>query len=304
MLKFVSMNILIYANCQANAIGSLLQCCDFFRDNCRFVKIPPVHRITKAFIDESLKTKAQGVSLLLSQPIRADYRGGGFSVRDVMQHLPDGTVGLSFASIQFYGYMPTAKTLKGLNLADRELHSKHLGMPVGDCYHHAVVARSYLAGDAAAVAFEKFEDEFVGEEERLRRLAEDSLHRLIHAEEEHAVDLPVGLHVKQGFRQRQLFHSPRHPVTEILLPIVRAAIERLGGVVSDADVARMQRKEPLRLPYYPLQRSVAQALGMNHEDFDVFEARDLKVNKREWVERCLAFYAEASPSVAQQAASV
>ncbi|MCP9273635.1 WcbI family polysaccharide biosynthesis putative acetyltransferase [Mycolicibacterium arenosum] len=94
---------LVIGNCQAEALRSAL---DTVPDSpYRTVRVPPVHELESADLPY-LAALLSRTSLLLSQPIRDDYRGLPVGTAQLAERLPAGAAVLRWPVIRYAGLYP------------------------------------------------------------------------------------------------------------------------------------------------------------------------------------------------------
>ncbi|NEX47754.1 WcbI family polysaccharide biosynthesis putative acetyltransferase [Pseudotabrizicola algicola] len=280
----------ILGNCQANAIASTLQVCAAFREQYAFQKIKPIHRISaedhRHFLSEILPAAA----LFMYQPISENYRGGGFGFAEAIKHLDSKTKVISYPSIQFYGYHAAAKTPADLPMDIRERCRAVFGLAGVELFHYAQVMMAYLKGMPQDEALNAFHEGFEGDEDFARRRCAESLGHLRKSEIAHDIDIRLHDVIAEGFRREQLFWSPRHPSGKILGLIAEHALAKLGITPTEEERARFVRRDPLKLPQYPLQAFVRKALALEFDPVTDFRAREVVMTTPELIAAYYSVY--------------
>ncbi|WP_439595088.1 WcbI family polysaccharide biosynthesis putative acetyltransferase [Falsiroseomonas sp.] len=255
----------IYGNCQANALGALLQVSAEFKAEYRFLRMPPVHRISGPALRDFLAQTAGDLGVLIHQPVSAAFRGGGFGAEDIRRQLGPATQVLSFPSLQFYGYQASAYVLTGLPLEAREIHHAIFATPSADVFHFSQVVRAFLDGAPEAEALRLFHEGYPGDAAFVTEMAARSIAQTRQAEVAHGLDIRVADFTAAQFRDQFLYNTPRHPAWPVLRQVLEQIAARLEITFTEAEWQRAEARAPLRFPQYPMQRFVSAALGLTFE---------------------------------------
>lgn len=280
----------VLGNCQANALAATLQVCLEFKSNFKLVRTTPIHRISledhRAFLAKVLP----GLDLYLYQPISDQFRGGGFSSRESLEHVSSTSCIVSYPSMQFYGYHAGASVLPDLPSAAKERTRNLLGVSGSELFHFGSIVRSFLAGKAPDVAELDFHDASMSDAELIRRRTERSLAHLKDSEGRQCIDARVHDFIVENFRRRQVFWSPRHPSGDVLLHVAVTILGKLGITPSNEEVERMRRRDPLALPRYPMQRPVIDALGLEFSGPAEFRSKSVGLGLRDLIRSYYEIY--------------
>lgn len=280
----------ILGNCQANALASTLQVCEEFRRTYQFRRVTPIHRIARSDHEHFLKEILPETDLFLYQPISDQFRGGGFGFEDAIAALGPRTKVISYPSIQFYGYHASARTLPELTIEARTRSKEIFGLAGSELFHYAQIMMAWLLGSSPAEARAIFHEGFAGDDDFVRTRARQSLQQL--EESEQRFDVTAQLHPKLSstYRQRMLFWSPRHPKGELLADIALIALSEIGITPTEDEMARLPKRDPLRLPRYPMQDFLRYALELEFEGSDRFRSRDADLSLEDMIEGYYEIY--------------
>lgn len=282
----------ILGNCQANAIASTLQVCAEFKQEFALQRVKPIHRISAdehaAFLNDILPE----ATLFMYQPISENYRGGGFGFARAVANLTNKTTVISYPSIQFYGYHAAAKTPTDIPIELRDRCRQSFGLAGIELFHYAQVMMAFLKGMPQDEAQHFFHHGFEGDVEFVKRRCADSLAHLRKSEVQYEIDIRLHDVIAEGFRREQLFWPPRHPSGKILGLIAEQILARLGITPTDEERARFVRRDPLRLPRYPLQNFVRQALALEFDPVTAFQAREITMSTPELISAYYSVYGQ------------
>lgn len=265
----------ILGNCQANAIASSLQVCAAFKEQFTLARVTPIHRISAEEHADFLNDIMPRADLFMYQPISEGYRGSGFGFGTALGRLPAGAMVISYPSIQFYGYHATARVLPDLPVKIRDRTREVFGLAGADLFHFAQIIIAFLLNMPLDDARASFHQGFPGDETFVRQRCEASLAHLHRSEEEHQIDVRLHDVITEEFQQVQLFWSPRHPSGRILGLIAEHVLAKLGITPTDAERDRFIRRDPLKLPRYPQQDFVSQALALEFQPLTEFRSKSV-----------------------------
>jgi hypothetical protein len=236
----------IIGNCQSGPLASLLGRSPDFASSYAVRHFPPVHLISKSEVEE-LHQELAGASLLVTQPITSNYRGGlGLGTEDLKRLVPRSADVFVWPSLYWEGYNPELFYLRD---------QKRLPVTVPFDYHHKLILRAFLSGLSEAEAVDyianpaSFSCEF--------SYAQASLEELRRREE--SLDLKVVAFIEQTFRTKRLFFTFNHPSVTILHHIAAQILQAVGK----GDAAPLNPSfEPLNSTRYPILPTVHTALGL------------------------------------------
>ena len=205
---------IIFGNCQAAAVATILGAHDEFRDQFEIVPVRSVHALTMPE-RERLLVEAQEADLLIHQPVSNVYQPA--STENLLAAVNPEAPIISFPVCWFDGYFPDMVQLK-TNGAKAE----SILFP----YHSRVMFYAYLAGlktgDAAAIYnapklyTEAFLHENVAKNLRNLRTRETDL------------DIKIADFIEQHYRYKRLFFTFNHPTGHVLFFIVDDILRRLN----------------------------------------------------------------------------
>lgn len=87
-----------------------------------------------------------------------------------------------------------------------------------------------------------------------------------------------------------LFWSPRHPKGELLADIALIALSEIGITPTDEEITRLSQRDPLRLPRYPMQDFLRQALELEFKGPDRFRSKSADLSLAEMIEGYYEIY--------------
>ena len=230
---------LVIGNCQAEALRSAL---DTLPDPpYRTVRVPPVHELDAAdlpYLDALLGR----TSLLLSQPIRDDYRGLPIGTAQLAARLPAGAAVLRWPVIRYAGLYPFHVIAR--RPADRSV------VPPVVPYHDVRTVAAALSGRSP---LDPWDVDVTPE--ALRAVAESSIAEL--AEREHR-DTDVAVSDVFAAAGRDAAHAINHPGNTVLTVLADRILEACG--VSGR--VRLDGAALLGSVYAPLEQRVLDAQGI------------------------------------------
>lgn len=282
----------ILGNCQANAIASTLQGCKEFKETFSFEKVTPIHRISKADHQTFASEILPEIDLFAYQPISEDFRGGGFGFETALPFLSARTKTVSYPSIQFYGYHGSALTFRDLPDQVRRRTLEIFGSAGAELFHFSQLMMAFVKGLPQDEALSVFHEGFDGDGDFVYRRCQQSLHQLKKSERTHNIDAQLHGRIARDFGTRQLFWSPRHPKGELLRDIALVMLDKVGIIPTEDDLVRMQKRDPLKLPQYPMQDFIRTALGLEFEPLSEFRNKKQTLDIKTMIAGYYALYAE------------
>jgi hypothetical protein len=240
------MRVYVHGNCQASAIGLMLQ---EARPDWDIVS-REVHTFDVADPGniEAYQEQVSGADLILAQPISDDYRGVEFlSLSWIRANKGPGSMLRVFPSIYFRGYNPQSFDL-------------HMDGHLMD-YHDVHVADMFLAGIEPEECHERiaspsfFTQDFV--------LAEffQSLRNLTQREQSTGVDARASSIILSEHNREPLFHTFNHPGRTVLRGVTEQLMRAAGHAVAIDPEGPSYLSNIRIMPY----RSLAMHLGMANE---------------------------------------
>ena len=230
---------LVIGNCQAEALRCAL---DTPADRpYRTVRVPPVHELDAGDIPH-LDALLGRSSLLLSQPIRTDYRGLPLGTDQLAAKLPAGASVVRWPVIRYAGLYPFQVIVR--RPADRSV------VPPPVPYHDL---RTIAAARAGRAPFDPWDVDVTPA--ALRALAEASTAALTQRERR---DTDVGISDVFATAGCDAAHAINHPGNTVLAELARRILSE-RGIARDV---RLQGKALLGSVYAPLEQRVLDALNL------------------------------------------
>ena len=199
--------LLVFANCQASPITSILR---QLTSDLNIVQCPPVHTLTSK--DERMLSELiETTDIVVHQPIGEKF--GPLSSARLIERFPSKTY-VSFPSIYFSGFFPhlTYLRLQG---------GGTLRGPVTD-YHDRRIIDCFLSGKTISECEKRIINDDHGYESHY------SLALSTMKERDLWVDIPVCNWVEEAAAERACFYTFNHPDNLILYKIALAVLENLG----------------------------------------------------------------------------
>ncbi len=225
----------VLGNCQAESLRVLLA--GSADHSAPAVRIPPVHELTAADLAPLRRLLAR-TAVLLSQPVRDDYRGLPIGTRQVAAALPRGARVLHWPVVRHTGLHPYSAIVR---------HPSAMGAVPPVVAYHDLRTLAVAAGETGVPRHGPGE---------LREAARRSVSELARRESR---DCDVGIaDVLDGLGVRAA-HTLNHPGNAVLITLARRVQETLGRVADAADPGR----ELLGGVRAPLEPPVLAALGLD-----------------------------------------
>ena len=205
----------IYGNCQAEALLQVLKQRAAFTQQYQLVSIPPVQSLQPRDLHRVSALVARA-DLLLTQPVRDDYRGLPIGSEQMRALLPEHSTVLRFPSMFFAGLHPYHAYVHATGVLGTAL-------PLTESYHDLrhLAAAGWGLGDDAAL---EWLHAFVGDAGVIRALAEEGVQAL--AEREKSLD--VGISAALQTLAWNAFHTLNHPSNEILAHVATSVHGQVG----------------------------------------------------------------------------
>lgn len=254
--------VTVLGNCQAESLRILLGSSglvDSFR-------IPPVHEFTAEDVD-LLRDVLARTDVLVTQPVRADYRGLPVGTAQLMELLPTGARTVSYPVLRWDGLMPYLAVVRDPTDPSRN--------PPVVPYHdlRILVAasrgldRPLEPGPSAAA---------------LRAAAELSIGQLRSREERHGTVV-----ISDVLATSPRWHTINHPDNATLAVLAQRVLDEImpgGTVTAPTD------RELLGGLSAPLDPGAADALGVDVTDREFWRTGGTPLDHAELVSRQLEFY--------------
>lgn len=223
--------VVVHGNCQAESLRVLLA------GSLRSVRVPPVHELERDDLPHLRRTLAHAC-VLLSQPVRPDYRDLPLGTAQVTAALPSGAQTVLFPVMRYAGLFPFQAIVRS---------------PVGDPpvvpYHDLRTLVQSVTGTAPARA---------ASASAYRAVAEQSLEELRSRERRHGLVPVSDLLPRAG---ADAAHTVNHPGNTVLRGLAERVLERLGRTAAVPDPGRTL----LDAVHAPLAADVLEALGIDAE---------------------------------------
>ena len=227
---------LVVGNCQAEALRVVL---DSVVDRpYRTARIPPVHELERSDLPH-LQALLSETAVLLSQPIRANYRDLPIGTTDLAAALPAGSTLLRWPVIRYAGLFPFQVIVR--HPADRSV------TPPVVPYHDL---RTLVAARDGSSTWEVDVSA-----EAIRAVATASIDELARRERR---DTDVGVSDVLAGHGAAAAHTINHPGNPVLVDLAARILSALGAGVSP----HQPQRTLLSSVYAPLEERVLQAHGV------------------------------------------
>lgn len=280
----------VLGNCQANALAATLQISKSFKEQYEFSRTTPIHRIAKRdhvqFVNEVLPE----IEFFMYQPISEGFRGGGFGFQEMLEATPEGATIISYPSIQFYGYHASARTANNLPDNTKKMTRDIFGISGSELFHFSQIVMAYLSNKTPKEAEGLFHDGFNQDANFIRRRTDLSLKQLKSSEDQFEIEACVHDLIKSEYQRKQVFWSPRHPHGYLLAKIAEQVAEKLNIEITQTELERMEKRDPLRIPQYPLQDVTRRALDLEFKGPTVFTSKTKSFDVLEMVAKYYELY--------------
>ena len=285
--------LVVHGNCQAESLRVLLagaggrEPVGSASGHWHAVRIPPVHEIE----DDDLPYLAALLArtgLLLSQPVRDDYRNRPLGTDQLAARLPAGARVLRYPILRYLGLHPYQAIVR--HPADPA------AVPAGVPYHDLRIITAVRDGCGEAAAIERATPVTAGPVE-LREVGERSLAELARREK----DCDVGVSDLIPRLGPSAVHTVNHPGNELLIALARRVQAGLGVPATAKDPGRVM----LGGIRAPLQAAVLHALGLTATPREHWLVDGGRVAVADVVQKQLTWYAAhpqfVAAGLAQQA---
>lgn len=226
-------HVTVVGNCQAESLRKLLHSTGLIESR----RLPPVHEITAADMP-ALARELAGTDVLISQPVRPDYRGLALGTAQLAELLPAHARTLVFPVLRFDGLMPYHAIIR-----DPEIPS--LNPPVVP-YHDLRILCAVAAGGTEPVNARP-------DEKALRAAAAMSVEQMRRREAAHSA-----VAMSDYLETSPVWHTVNHPDNATLIELAtRVAAEFLDGAV-----VRPPDYEMLGQTQAPVDPAAARAFGV------------------------------------------
>ncbi|MDQ7727285.1 WcbI family polysaccharide biosynthesis putative acetyltransferase [Halomonas sp. SpR8] len=282
--------VIIYGNCQANALGGLLKISEEFSERYDFVRVTPVHRVKVAEHREFCENLVKHCAAFLYQPVSDKFRGGGFGYKTVCSYLSNDAFRASFPSLQFYGYHALSAPVREVNSEFASSVNSFFGMPSSDLFHPIDVLECYCEGFDLVDAIDKFSNGSANTRDQILSITLNSIEQMRISEEKHSIDIKFSYFLENNYKNQQLFHTPRHPTGFSLLQVVESFLSYLDIKISEEERQRIVKRDPLCIPQYPSQRVIHDKLGLDFEKKLQFKSKSVSLSCEQFVSQLYQAY--------------
>lgn len=263
---------IVLGNCQAESVRVLLG--DAPTSALRTVRVPPVFELVEDDLAH-LARLLDHVDVLVTQPVRGDYRGLPLGTAQIVRGLREGARVVGIPPLRYAGLYPR-------HVIVRSGPAGEAGDPPVAPYHDLSTA-SIAAGHGP-----------IGElpEAGIREIARESVAEVELRERRHDTVVASDLIVPAGV---DAAHTINHPGNTVLVGMVRRIQERLGVPADASDPGRVL----LRSVHAPLLSETCRALDLPEDARrETWTINDDPVPDEEIREHHLAWYA-AHPGLAE-----
>ncbi len=224
--------LLVHGNCQAEALRVLLAGVGEHRT----VRVPPVHELVADDLPHLDRVLA-AATVLVTQPVRADYRDLPLGTAQVADRLARGAVVVVIPAIRYAGLFPFQAIVRAAGVGD----------PPDVPYHDLRTLAQAATGTRPGAAVQS---------SAVREVARSSVDELARREQRHGAVAVSDLLVPAG---AGAVHTVNHPGNEVLRGLAHRVLARLGHDVEVPDPGRTL----LDSVHTPLPAEVLEALGLD-----------------------------------------
>ena len=257
--------VLVYGNCQSEALRVLLD-----GTPVRTVRIPPVHELEPDDLPHLARTLAV-TQVLVSQPVRADYRNMALGTGQVGSLLPPKSQVVTIPVARYAGLFPFQAIVRSAGIGDPPL------VPYHDLRTLVEAATGVRAPRRATGR-------------AYREIRRDSVAELRSREQRH--DTVVISDLLEG-AGAQAAHTVNHPGNLILRGLAARVLAQLGHQLDVEDPGRTL----LDNVHTPLAADVLTALRLDAEATEAWLVGGVVVADDQVREEQLRWYAEHQPVV-------
>lgn len=271
---FVSMSsnrpyVTVVGNCQAESLRKLLHSTALIES----WRIPPVHEATATDVAE-LATQLAHTDVLVTQPIRSDYRGLPLGTAQLSELLPPHARTIVVPVLRFDGLMPYQAII-------RDPDEPSLNPPVVP-YHDLRILCAAARGLSQPVSIQP-------SDAALRRLAAMSVEQMRRREQAYGA-VAMSSHLETT----PLWHTINHPDNATLVELAR----RVAAEFLDAAEVHAPDYEMLGETDAPIEPAAATALGVSVAGRNEWTFRGQVIPAEEIVEQHMQFYRDRPRLVA------
>lgn len=237
----------VYGNCQAAAVRQVLAMNPEFVESFNLVAVPAAHEVDQGQL-RALSGLLRRTSLLLTQPIRSDYRGLPLGTEQIISQCPSDLTIVRYPSMYYEGLHPYQVYVNT---------GGHLSEPAPRTGYHdlrvlAASFRSFSVDNAL-----QFVNSYIPPVEQLDRIAEQSAEQMRSRE----VTLDVGISdllSRQSKIHDRSFLTVNHPSNSV----IEILVERFLAMMGMSYQSTLLKDELLGAVAAPVNAMVAETLGL------------------------------------------
>ncbi len=217
----------IYGNCQTGMLRKILMFNPYFVNKFFFIVIPAIcdynageemRKLWRTLLahDEFWKE----IDLFLCQKVSESNRFcSDLATDNLVRKLSSKCQVITIMNIFFDGYF--IQRTENRNNIMKEIHQSGL-FPFGDMFVDELIKKGFKEEEI----LEQIQDENFIAPEVIDQAVNQSLSELKRREKE--ADVVISDYIELGYRERQLFYSPNHPVNTVLIEYARRIIRYMG----------------------------------------------------------------------------
>ena len=213
--------IFIQANCQGQAIKTIISKVPRLKNLFDFYELRPIHLWNDSDRDlvfESIKN----CDIFLHQPISDNF--GEYSSENLKKYLKKGAKSISFPVVFFSGYNPETIYLKNENKQKVTLFCD---------YNDYNLVKLFLEEKTVDEAYDIITSEEFYSEEFIIESIENSFTALQNREE--GLDIKISDYIRANYRNKKLFYSMNHPINSLLYELINQFLTKEGLEVLKED---------------------------------------------------------------------
>ena len=220
LLETTGKKLAVYwGNCQSGFMKEFLIRCPIWYKEYILLDIPQVHRFTsqksRFMIDEKFWELC---SVLLYNHVGIENRfAEEFATDYIVKKVPRDCLKITIPYAFFRGYHPQTYGARKSNSNLFTIADKYV-----DCLAEE--------GKSANEIVEKVLSPKFLDKETVMTFVQDSLHEMRRREMEFSCNIIISDYIEENYRQKQLFHSPAHPIPELYVVMAKRVLSYITGV--------------------------------------------------------------------------
>ena len=266
----------VYGNCQAEPIRTLLAGSTAFADAYETVRIPPVHEITVRQL-EKLHRLLGMTSLIVAQPIKDGYRRLPLGINQIRDHAPTGCKIIRFPALHYDALYPFQVTI---------LLRDWFAVPAPITVYHDLRTLCAAARGSTGDSGARWVSGYEPPEPMLRVAAEEARTMMRHRESKADIQVLDWITASPESHADSFF-TISHPSLRVLNRIAESVHEILG--LSSPTNGRSHH-EPLGVLRTPLEQPVIDVLGLASAPRPDWTIKGKTTSMDDVVRRQLAWY--------------